>query len=70
MHIRILDLLFFDFLDLDESPNVLSALTSLLTILLLSALNAFRANNPDDPIVFNIEVSDAAILLKFQMKRR
>ena len=64
------DLLFFDFLDLDEFLIV--SLTLLLpppTTLLLPALNVFRVNFSDDLIIFNIKVSDIAILLKPQMKR-
>ena len=34
------------------------------TISLSSALNAFEANSLDDPVVFNKEISGAAILLK------
>ena len=40
------------------------------TTLSSSALNVFEANSLDDPIVFNIEVSCAGILLKPRMKRR
>ena len=37
---------------------------------ILSVLNVFGANFLDDPVVFNIEVSGAAILLKPWMKRQ
>ena len=56
--------------DLDESTTVSSALPPPPTTSSFSALNAFGADNPDDPVVFNIEVSGAAILLKPWMKRR
>ena len=50
---------------LDEFKTVL--LTLLLpspTTLLLSLLNAFRANISDNAFVFNKEINNAAILLK------
>ena len=56
--------------DLDASTTVSSALPPPPTTSSFSALNAFGADNPDDPVVFNIEVSGAAILLKPWMKRR
>ena len=56
--------------NLDESTTISSALPPSPTTSLFLALNAFGANNLDDPIVFNIEVSDAAILLKPWMKRQ
>ena len=56
--------------DLDESTTISSALPPPPTTSSFSALNAFGADNPDDPVVFNIEVSGAAILLKPWMKRR
>ena len=60
-----------EFFDLDEFLNVSSALPPPPpTTSSLSALNAFGADKPDDPVVFNIEVSGAAILLKPRMKRR
>ena len=34
------------------------------TTSLLSALNSFQADLLDNPVVFNIEISDVAILLK------
>ena len=59
----------FLFLDLDESTTVLSALLLLpLTTSLLPALKALKTTFLDDLVVFNIEVSGAAILLKSRMK--
>ena len=63
-HITISNFSFSNFLDLDESITVLSTLSPPSTTSLFSALNAFGADNPDDPVVFNIEVSGIAILLK------
>ena len=69
--VKFSDLLFFNFLDLDECFIVsLILLPSPPTNLLLPALNAFGANSSNDLVVFNIEMSGAAILLKPQMKRR
>ena len=72
IHVKFLDFLFFDFLDWDKFLTVLSAIPLLtpLTTLLLSVLNTFGANISDDLVVFSIEVSGAAILLKPRMKRR
>lgn len=54
-HVKILDLLFFNFFDLDKFSTVLLALTlSLPTNLLLYALNNFGANNQNKLVVFNI----------------
>ena len=61
--IKISNLLFFDFLEIDEFLTVSLALPPTPTTSLLSALNAFRIKF-DDLVVFNIEVSSAAILLK------
>lgn len=60
---------FFDFLDLNIFLTILLAFLLLKpsTTLLLSALNTFEANIPDDPIVFNIKVNNIAIL---QIKRQ
>ena len=69
--VEILDFLFFDFLDLDEFLTVLLTLLPLFpTTSLASAPNVFGANFLDDSVVFNIEVSGAAILLKPWMKRQ
>ena len=59
IHVKFLDLLF-----LDEFTIVLLALLPTSTISLSLALNVFGANSSDDPVVFNREVSSAAILLK------
>ena len=66
--VKISDLSFFDFLDLDEFLTVSLALPSTPTTLLLSILYAFGAKS-DDPVVFNMEVSNTAILLKSRIKR-
>ena len=59
------NLSFFNFLDLDEFLIISSALLpSPLITSSLPTLNAFRADFSDDPVFFDIEVSDAAILLK------
>ena len=52
----------------DEFRPVLLALLPLPTILLLLILNVLRINCLDNQVVFNIEVNNAAILLKFQIK--
>ena len=55
----------------NESLIVSLALPPLaLTTSLLSALNIFGADSLDDPVVFNMEISGTAILLKPWMKRR
>lgn len=53
-------LVFYYFWTLDDFLTVFLALLSstLLTILLLLVLNAFRANISDNLIIFNIEVSN------------
>lgn len=61
-YVKLLDLLFFNFLNLDKFLNVISVLL-LLTISLLLALTVFEIKL-DNSIVFNIEVSNVAILLK------
>ena len=63
-YIKISDFLFFNFLDLDKSIIILLALLPPSTTSLFSALNIFGADNPDDLVVINIEVSGAAILMK------
>ena len=65
---ELLDLLFFDFLDLNKFLNILSALLLPSKTSLSSALNAFVANNLNNLVVINIEVSIVAILLKTWMK--
>ena len=61
-YVKILDLLFFDWLD--KFTTVLLALSPPPpTILLSSALNTFGANY-DDLIIFNIEVNGIAIFAK------
>ena len=50
--------------NLGEPITVSLALPPPPTTSSFSALNAFGANNPDDRVIFNIEVSGAAILLK------
>ena len=67
--VKISDLSFFNSLHLDESLIISLALPSTLTISLLLVLNAFGAKS-DNPVIFNIEISDVGILLKFQMKRQ
>ena len=61
---------FLDFLFLDKFTTVLLALPSTPTTSLSSTLNVFGADSSDDPVVFNKEVSGAAILLKPWMKRQ
>ena len=70
--VKISHFLFFNFLKLDKSTTISSALPSILfpTSLLLSTLNIFGASNSDNPVIFNIQVSGIAILLKLQIKRR
>ena len=63
-YVKISDFLFFDFLDLDKSTTVSSVLPLPLTNSLFSTLSVFEAANPDNSVVFNIEVSGTAILLK------
>ena len=53
--------------DLDESTTVSSALPPPPTT---SSVPSSLGAKSDDPVVFNIEVSDAAIHLKPWMKRR
>ena len=65
VHVRISDLLFFD---LDEFLAVLSALQLPLPTISSSASSTLGVDS-DNPIVFNIEVSGAATLLKPWMKR-
>lgn len=45
LHVRILNFMFFNFLDLEKILNILLALLSTPTTLLLLAYDAFRANN-------------------------
>lgn len=56
----------------DEFLTVLSALPPPLppTISLSLAPSTLGADNSDDPVVFSIEVSSAAILLKLWMNRQ
>lgn len=70
MHVRILELFFFNFLNLVKSMTVLSALLLPLTTLLLSVPKVFSANNPNNSVVFKIKISSATILLKQQRKRQ
>ena len=71
LYINFLDLLFFDLLDLDKFITVLLAFLLLFpTILLLLALNVFKAEFLYDLIVFNIEISSITILLKPLIKRQ
>ena len=70
IRVKFSDFSFFNFLHLDKSTTVSLALPPLSTTSLQSALNSFRAKSSDDFVVFNIEVSDAAILLKPRMKRQ
>ena len=67
--VEISNLLFFDFLNLDKFLNILSTLLPTPTTSLSSALNIFGTES-DDLVVFNMEVCDAAILLKSQIKCR
>ena len=67
VQVRILDFAFFDFLDLDKFFIIL--LLSLPPITSSSlALNTLKVKS-NNLIVFKIEISDAAILLKSQIKR-
>ena len=64
--VKFSDFLFFDFLDLDKFLTVSLVLLPPSQITLFSSvLNTFKANISDNLVVFNIEVNDAAILLKF-----
>ena len=63
IYVQFLDLLFFDFLNLDKFLDILLALPPTLTILLLLALNAFKAKF-DDAVVLNSKIIGVAILLK------
>lgn len=62
--LKILDLLFFDFLNLDEFLNVLITLPPTLTILFSLALNAFEANALNHLVVFIIEINNVSNLLR------
>ena len=53
------------FNDLDKSTTISSALPPPPTTSSFLALNAFKIDNPNNPVVFNIEINGVAILLKF-----
>ena len=63
IYVKFLDLLFFNLLKKSTIVSLTLALP-LSTIFLLLALNAFKANFSDNPIIFNIEVNNTVILLK------
>ena len=63
VHVEILDLSFFDFLDLDEFLTVLLALLLPTPTTSFSVASILEADS-DDLIVFNIEVSNIATLPK------
>lgn len=65
--LKILNLLFFNFLNLDKFLTFLLALLLLLLLktILLLVLNAFKANILDNLIVLNNKINDIAIFLKF-----
>ena len=65
--IKFLDLLFFDLFN-KFTTVLLALLLSPLTILLLLALNAFGANFSYNWVIFDIEISSIAILLKLYIK--
>ena len=59
IYVWISNVVLFDYLDLDKFLSSLLPPTVLLSL--------FFWAKSDDPVVFNIEISDAAILLKPQM---
>ena len=61
---------FLDLLFLNKFTTILLARLPTPTTLLLLALNVFRPDSLDDLVVFNKEVSDAAILLKPRIKHQ
>ena len=61
---KFLDLLFFDLLKLNKFTTILLGILPLLIILLLSVFNTFRADFPNNLIIFSIEISKVAILSK------
>ena len=65
--VEFLDLSFFDFLDLDKFLIVSLALPPPPPT---TSFSAPLEADPDDPVVFNIDVSGAVILLKLLMKRQ
>lgn len=71
VYVGISDFAFFDFLDLNKFLTISSASLPLLTLttLLSSSSNTFEAKF-DNPVIFNIEVSNATIFLKPWMKRQ
>ena len=67
IYVRIPDFAFLDFLDSDKF--LLLALSPPPTTLLSLALSFFKAKS-DDLIIFNIEISGTALLLKPWIKRQ
>lgn len=67
IHIAFSDLLFFDILDLNKFLTVLLAFSLLIhsKISLLLVPSTIKANILNNLVIFNIEVSNTAILLKF-----
>ena len=64
IRIKFLNFSFFNFLYLDKFLNILLALLSTSKILLLLVLKVVKANLLDDLVVFNIKISNTAILCK------
>lgn len=68
IYVKMLNFLFFFFLDLNKFLSILlDSVLSLSTILLLSILNAFEIKF-DNIIIFSIEISSLAILLQLLIK--
>lgn len=63
IHVKFLNLFFFDLLD-EFTTLLLVLLPPPLITLLLPALNAFGANSLYNSIILNIKISNIAILLK------
>lgn len=68
IYIEFPDFSFFDVLGLNKFLTILLALPPTLITSLSLALNIFGVNISNNPVIFNIKVSSAAILLKFQIK--
>lgn len=66
IHIKFLNFLFIDFLNLDNFLTVLLVLSPILFSLtsLLLVLNSFENNFSNNLIVINIQISNITILLK------
>lgn len=63
-YVKFLNLLIFNFFDLNKSTTILLALLLPSTILLILGLSNFDINSPKDQVIFSIKVSDVKILLK------